>query len=200
MIVSVDNLSSSVRIWSHEGFLIHEYQVYEPIQEVVLCDDGNCIIACKNGSVIVEEFTYRQKFTKIQKQFKKWFEDNDLSWTAGSVWISQDLRNKNYSNAEDLLISINEAPLSQLPSHILSDSLVKSKLNLLTNVNIAYKKGDQTESIFNPSHISNQLNKIISNVQNIEKKIETKQNPSQHLVEEMTINLDDPFHNIKLSG
>lgn len=42
--------------------------------------------------------------------------------------------------------------------------------NMNLNVNIPYRRDDQRVSIFNPSLISDQVNKIISNVNDIQKK------------------------------
>lgn len=87
------------------------------------------------------------------------------------MWISQDLKNKKYSNADDLLQSINEPPIKEIPDKILTDSLaMSSKGENISNVNIAYRRNDQRVSIFNPSAISDQANKIIANVNNLQKK------------------------------
>lgn len=69
---------------------------------------------------------------------------------------------------------------------------MSSKGEPITNVNIAYRKNDQKVSIFNPSHISDQVNKVISNVNNIQKKFEVK-SPRNMDTKIKTINLDDPF-------
>lgn len=61
----LENDMSRVRVWNREGSLIHERVIHEVVEGVEVFEDGECILANQSGSMLVQQFSYRQKLTGV---------------------------------------------------------------------------------------------------------------------------------------
>lgn len=134
--------------------------------------------------LIIRNQTTTAKYKQIDQKVKKWFELNDMNWMDGSVWAS---KNRSHSisgpsaelkkeksqldaSKKEEKKELKEQDSIRLGNGTWADLSVSLKQPVFQDVNLEYKNEDNKRSVFNPTSICAQINKVYKEVDAIQKK------------------------------
>jgi hypothetical protein len=166
LIVMLTN-KSKIIITNFSSVVLYSEEISEAITDFTVTEGGEIIMSTESGTVLVRR-QENNRYVRIDEKVKRWFEMNDMSWMDGSVWASSK-NNRSNSNSNQAMF---EAIENQNSIRLGDDSVYKSiglQPRLATDLVLSYKNEENKRSIFNPSSICAQVNKVYNNVNELMK-------------------------------